>query len=65
MTEEQKIHIRPMEQKDLAAVAALEAQIFTEAWSLPLWEETLCATCMTVRFWNPISLRTDGNRRES
>lgn len=41
MTEEQKIHIRPMEQKDLAAVAALEAQIFTEAWSLPLWEETL------------------------
>lgn len=41
MTAKQEIRIRPMEQKDLAAVAALEAEIFTDAWSLPLWKETL------------------------
>ena len=56
MTEEQKIHIRPMEQKDLAAVAALEARIFTEAWSLPLWEETLKSgryDCQVLETYQP------------
>lgn len=35
------IHIRPMTQEDIPFVAALEAEIFSDAWSERLYRETL------------------------
>ena len=36
-----KVQIRPMNMADIPAVAALEAEIFSDAWSEKLYQETL------------------------
>lgn len=38
---EKKVRIRPMTEADIPAVAALEAEIFSDAWSEKLYMETL------------------------
>lgn len=65
MMEEQEVEICPMNQNDLAEVAELEAGIFTDAWSLPLWEETLRSgryDCQVLKRNKPFQTTEPGSR---
>ena len=62
MTEKKPItQIRPMNMEDVPAVAALEAEIFTDAWSEKLYRETLASGRYDCRVLELIQLDDDGS----